>query len=96
MTGPEGEKHRGWWKVNAVDPPRSLEVTDGFADADGHHNDEMGTTDMTMALAEHEGGTRMTLSSTFETREQMQGMVEIGMVEGLRGAVGQMDAILAE
>jgi hypothetical protein len=56
----------------------------------------MGTTDMTMALAEHEGGTRMTLSSTFETREQMQGMVEIGMVEGLRGAVGQMDAILAE
>ena len=38
----------------------------------------------------------MTMRSTFATREQMQEMVEMGMVEGLRGAVGQMDAILAE
>ncbi len=96
MTGPEGERHRGWWRVNAVDPPRSLEVTDGFADADGNPNDEMGTSDMTVELTEFEGGTRMTLTSAFASREQMQEMVEMGMVEGLRGAVGQMDAILAE
>ncbi len=96
MTGPEGDTHRGWWRVNSVDPPRSLEVTDGFADADGNPNDELGTTDMAMELTERDGGTRMTLRSTFATREQMQGMVEMGMVDGLRGAVGQMDALLEE
>ncbi len=96
MTGPEGDTHRGWWRVNSVDPPRSLEVTDGFADADGNPNDELGTTDMAMELTERDGGTRMTLHSTFATREQMQGMVEMGMVDGLRGAVGQMDALLEE
>ena len=95
MAGPEGERHRGWWRVNAVERPRSLRVTDGFADAEGNPNDEMGTTDMTMELVERDGGTRMTLLSTFASREQMQEMVEMGMVEGLRGAVGQMDAILA-
>ncbi len=62
----------------------------------GIRSDEMGTTDMTMELTESEGGTRMTMRSTFATREQMQQMVEMGMVEGLQGAVGQMDAILAE
>ena len=32
MTTPEGEKPHGWWEVLAVDPPRRLEVKDGFAD----------------------------------------------------------------
>jgi uncharacterized protein YndB with AHSA1/START domain len=35
MTGPGGETSRGWWRVTSVDPPRSLEFTDGFASAGG-------------------------------------------------------------
>lgn len=35
MTAPDGGKHRGWWRVTAVDPPTALAFTDGFADADG-------------------------------------------------------------
>jgi dihydrofolate reductase len=31
MTGPQGERSNGWWRVTSVDPPRSLEFTDGFA-----------------------------------------------------------------
>jgi uncharacterized protein YndB with AHSA1/START domain len=51
---------------------------------------------MAMELTEHDGGTRMTMRSQFPSREQMQELVDMGMTEGLRGAVGQMDAILAE
>ena len=32
MTGPEGDKPRGWWKVISADPPHHLEFEDGFAD----------------------------------------------------------------
>src|SRR5919106_4390133 len=32
MTGPEGDRHRGWWRGESVDPPASLEFVDGFAD----------------------------------------------------------------
>ena len=31
MTGPEGDRHHGWWRVTSVDAPTSLEFMDGFA-----------------------------------------------------------------
>ena len=95
MTGPAGEKHRGWWRVTSVDPPTSLEFTDGFADDDGAPNDDLPTTAVRMVLLEHEGGTRMELRSVFGSREQMEQLAEMGMEEGLHQAVGQMDALLA-
>jgi uncharacterized protein YndB with AHSA1/START domain len=50
---------------------------------------------VTMRLAERDGGTRMELRSFFETREQMEQILAMGALEGLREAVGQMDALLA-
>ena len=28
MTSPEGNKHYGWWRIESVNPPRSIEITD--------------------------------------------------------------------
>jgi uncharacterized protein YndB with AHSA1/START domain len=95
MTGPGGEKSRGWWRVTSVDPPKSLEFTDGFADQDGTPNTDMPTTGVQVQLSEHDGGTRMELRSFFDDREQMEQLVSMGVVEGLQGSVGQMDAVLA-
>ncbi|MEU7467409.1 SRPBCC domain-containing protein [Streptomyces sp. NPDC044984] len=95
MTGPEGEKYGGWWRVSSVAPPTTLEFTDGFSDQEGKPNPEMPTTSVRMTLTEHEGGTRMELRSVFDTREQMEQLAEMGMVEGMSQAVGQMDALLA-
>lgn len=96
MTGPDGEKARGWWQITSVTPPTSLEFVDGFADDAGQPAADMPTTTVRMQLAEHDGGTRMELSSAFDSREQMDQLVAMGMVEGLQGAIGQMDALLAE
>jgi uncharacterized protein YndB with AHSA1/START domain len=95
MTSPEGEKYRGWWRVTSVNPPKSLEFTDGFANQDGTPSAEMPTTSVHMQLTEHDGGTRMELRSVFDSREQMEQLDRMGMAEGLRQAVGQMDALLA-
>jgi hypothetical protein len=38
----------------------------------------------------------MTMLSTFESEEQLQEMIQMGMEEGLKEAVGQIDGILAE
>jgi uncharacterized protein YndB with AHSA1/START domain len=96
MTGPEGEKYRGWWRVTSVNSPKSLEFTDGFADQDGTPDADMPTTTVHMQLTEHDGGTRMELRSVFDSREQMEQLVSMGMQEGLQLAVGQMDALLAD
>jgi uncharacterized protein YndB with AHSA1/START domain len=95
MTGPEGDTHRGWWRITSVDPPKSLEFVDGFADQDGVPVPDMPLTTVHMQLGDRDGGTRMELRSVFDSRDQMEQLVNMGAAEGLQQAVGQMDALLA-
>ena len=95
MTGPEGEQTRGWWRVTSVDPPTSLEFTDGFAERDGTPNAAMPTTAVRMRLAEHDGGTRMELRFVFESGEHMERLERWGAFDVFPQSVGQMDALLA-
>jgi len=95
MTGPGGERTRGWWRITSVDPPRSLEFTDGFARADGTPNPKTPTTSVQVRLSEHDGGTRMELRFDFESREHMEQLERWGAFEVLPQSVGQMDALLA-
>jgi uncharacterized protein YndB with AHSA1/START domain len=96
MTGPEGEKSAGYWDVLEVDAPRRFVVVDGFADDDGQPNPEMPTIHMELVLTERAGGgTTMTVRSTFASAEAMARLLEMGMEEGMRLAMGQIDAVLA-
>jgi uncharacterized protein YndB with AHSA1/START domain len=95
MTGPGGEKSRGWWRIASVNPPRSLEFTDGFANQDGTPNAEMPTTAVQMRLTEHGGGTRMELRFIFDSSEHMERLERWGAFEVFPQSVGQMDALLA-
>jgi len=95
MTGPEGEKHRGWWRVLAVDAPHRLDFEDGFADDEGNPNPDLPTTIVRVTLDEQAtGGTRMEIASTFPTVQAMEQMIAMGMEEGITAAVGQIDALL--
>ena len=46
-------------------------------------------------LEEIAAGTRMTVTSQFATVEQMEQLVQMGMVEGMTLAMGQIDDVLA-
>jgi uncharacterized protein YndB with AHSA1/START domain len=95
MTGPEGDRHHGWWRIIAVDPPHKLELEDGFADQKGKPNRDMPTTIMRMELAEQVGGgTVMTIETTFPSLDSMEQMVEMGMEEGITLAINQIYALL--
>ena len=95
MTSPEGEKYHGWWRITSVDAPKSLEFVEGFADQNGAPVSDMPSTSVRMQLTERDGGTRMELRSSFDTKEHMEQLDTMGMTEGLTLAVGQMDALLA-
>jgi uncharacterized protein YndB with AHSA1/START domain len=94
MTGPDGEKAHGWWRFQAVEEPRSLELEDGFADENGVPTAELPTISMRMDLEEVDAGTRMTLTSRFASLEQMEQLMNMGMIEGLTEALGQIDELL--
>jgi uncharacterized protein YndB with AHSA1/START domain len=96
MTGPTGERAYGWWQVTYVEAPRMLEFVDGFSDDAGVPNPEMPIITAVISLKEAPGRTRMTVSATFATLEQMNQVMAMGQIEGMTGAMGQIDAVLAE
>ena len=95
MTGPGGETSRGWWRVTAVDPPRALEFTDGFADRHGAPLARSPTTAVTVRLTEQDGRTRMRLRFAFESGEHMERVERLGAFDVFPQSVAQMDALLA-
>jgi uncharacterized protein YndB with AHSA1/START domain len=95
MTGPEGDRHHGWWRVRMVEAPSFLEFEDGFADEDGNADPAMPTTVTRVTLAEAAGGTEMQIRSAFPTVEAMEQMLAMGMEAGITAAVGQIDELVA-
>lgn len=96
MTGPDGTKARGWWRFVALDELRSLEVENAFSDESGQPNDDMPRTGRRVELVPTPNGTRMTATSRCATREGMERLVAMGMVEGFTQAAGQLDDLLAQ
>ena len=96
MTGPDSQISRGWWRFLSVDPGRSFEVEDGFADDEGRPNDQMPTSRINITFESTEEGSRFTMITTFASREQMKQLLEMGMLEGMKSAIGQMDDVLAD
>jgi len=93
MTSPEGEKYHGWWKVAAVDAPHEFRFEDGFGD-DVADPADMPITTTRVTIEATDTATRMTIVSMFPSVEAMEQLVEMGMVEGLSEALGQIDALL--
>jgi uncharacterized protein YndB with AHSA1/START domain len=97
MTGPEGDRHPGWWQVVAVDAPHRLEVVDGFADQDGEADLTLPTSRMVVTIAAHQdGGSEMLMVSHLASREALDELLAMGAKEGLVAALGQVDAVLAD
>ena len=95
MTGPEGERHGGWFRVRAVDPPHNLELDAGVADADGSPISDTITAVIRVALSELAGGgTQMTITTAWASDEAMEQMLATGMDAGMTAAVGQIDELL--
>jgi uncharacterized protein YndB with AHSA1/START domain len=96
MTGPDGATSRGWWRFLAVEPPRRFEVEDGFSNEDGTPNENMPSMRMVFTFEPTSTGSRFTGVTYFTSLESMEELVKMGMIEGLKSALGQLDAVLAE
>jgi uncharacterized protein YndB with AHSA1/START domain len=94
MTGPEGDKHFGWWRIELIDDNRRLEFANGFAGADGEPVPGLAPAGGILELESDGGRTRMLVRTQFVDVEQMERMLGMGMQEGMRLALTQIDALL--
>ena len=95
MTGPEGDKHAGWWQITAVNEPHSFSFDDGFADADLRPSPDLPVSHNVYTFEDHHGGTLATFTSSYDTAEALQQVLEMGIEEGATLAINQIDAFLA-
>lgn len=96
MTGPEGDETRAYWEFVDVAPLESFEVRDGFANPDGTANTDMPTMRVVFAFTETDTGSQVTITTWFDSVEDLDQLMAMGMEEGMREAMGQMDAVLAD
>jgi uncharacterized protein YndB with AHSA1/START domain len=91
LTLPEGKKWSGSWKFTAVHPISSFEAHDGEDNAE----DQNMPASMNFAFETTPTGSRVTIVTHFSSIEAMEQTIP-GMEEGLRAAMPQLDALLAE
>jgi len=97
MTTPEGDKPRGYFIIEVVEPPHRLEFRDGFANEDGTPTTGLPTGTVQVTIQEIGGGkTRMSIENGFPSAEAMEQLLAMGQEEGMKQAIGQIDAILAD
>jgi uncharacterized protein YndB with AHSA1/START domain len=85
MTGPEGDRSHGWWRIITVDALSRLVFEDGFADDEDRPKDDMPVTSNNVTLSQlSTGNTRMVIETTFPSREAMEQILEMGMGEASR------------
>lgn len=95
MTGPEGDRHYGYWTVLEVDEPHSFSYEDGFALEDFTPDSSLPVSRCVSTFTAHEGDTRAVYVTTFASREGLQTVLEMGVEEGSRSAIDQIDDLVA-
>lgn len=96
MTGPDGTRSSGRWRFLAIERPRLIEIEDGFSAPDGSPDPRMPTMRMSFAFEPTATGARFTGVTRFQSVESMEQLLKMGMLEGLRSAMGQLDAVLVD
>jgi uncharacterized protein YndB with AHSA1/START domain len=97
MTAIEGgASHGGYWEWVSVDAPNSFEVIDGFLGDDGEPNTDLPTMRARFAFTATDTGSRLVTTTTFGSLDQLQQLIEMGMIEGTKEAMAQIDDVLAD
>jgi uncharacterized protein YndB with AHSA1/START domain len=95
MTGPDGEQFHSIWMVLEVDAMKRIAWTDMFTDAAGEVDSSMPVIHAEVTFEDlGERHTKMVATSSWESAEAMARMLEMGMEEGMRAAIGQIDPLL--
>ncbi|MPV50268.1 SRPBCC domain-containing protein [Pseudactinotalea sp. HY160] len=95
MTGPDGQRFAGWWAITDVDEPNGFTFDDGFAHEDLTPNPELPVSHNVYSFTTVAGGTRAVYETSYDTVADLQVVLEMGVEEGARTAIDQIDGLLA-
>ena len=95
MQGPGGEQSWGKSTYEEIIPPERIVYTDAFSDEQGNVNADLPVTRVVLEFIDEGGKTRIVSRSQFGSREDLQSVLDMGMVEGVSQTLDRLDEYLA-
>lgn len=96
MTGPDGTKQWCIVQYKTINPERSFTGTDAFSDENGIPNTDMPVTEWLVLFEDDGTGTKITVTSTYATLDDMNSIIKMGFQEGFSMGLDQLEALLAQ
>ena len=95
MTGPDGAESWGKGIYQEITPPERLVYIDVFSDAEGNTNESMPTLEVTVEFHDRDGKTEVVSTSQTATKEQLDALLGMGVVEGVSETWDRLEEYLA-
>lgn len=90
-----GQTSWGVMDVVEVNPTDSFTYIDYFSDEEGTLNKEMPALKVTNEFIEEDGKTRIVSTSFADSAEQIEELINMGMIEGFTSQLTKLDALFA-
>ncbi len=95
MCGPAGEEHWGRMDYLSIQPTVSFAALDGFCDADGNLNPALPQASWESAFSDLSGNTLVETVVVYNSLEDLETVLQMGMKEGLTIAMEGLDELLS-
>ncbi len=95
MLGPDGTKSWTIMEYTSIDPENVFYGNDYFADENGVKNTELPTTDWTVEFFDQGEETKIVVTLTFASTEDLEKLLTMGFEEGFSMGLGNLDELLA-
>jgi uncharacterized protein YndB with AHSA1/START domain len=95
LTGPAGEQMKAYLDVVEVHAPHRLVFREGFAADAGASSSDRPANELRVTIeAIDDDRTRMSVQTTFPSRQAMEEFLAMGMEEGFTASIAQIDGVL--
>ena len=91
MTGQDGTQYHGWWQILEIDAPIRLLIRDGFGDSPELPSPDMPIAISTISFTSMVDTVRMTITSHYDSAEELQRALDLTMEEGFMSALSQIE-----
>lgn len=97
LRGPnKGDEAWGKALYDEIQKPQKIVYRDYFTDSNGTINKNMPGSKTVLKFHEHNGITRQVSTTTYESPESLQKVLDMGMIEGMNSSMERLDEYLAD
>lgn len=89
-----GKSSWGLMVIESIDEPNKLVYMDYFSDESGVIDESMPSQRVELSLVEEGETTRMVIQTFYDNAEQIEQLLEMGMIEGFDGQMNKLDVLL--